>query len=323
MNDIKDFLKQMQKEFGDNAVFTLKDIEQAKVEVIPTGSLALDIALGVGGIPRGRLTELYGQEAVGKTTLCYHILSEAQKQNLNVLFVDMENAVDLSYARDIGVDVDNVYWNQPLSMEEALGVVGAGIKSGVFGLIILDSIGSLAPIKEMEDTEEKANVALVARALAKFFRIHNHDIRENNVAVLFTNQIRDKIGSFYATTTTPGGHAKNHARSVAMSMRRNGDIKDGKSNIGFTAEVDIKKNKLASPFKTASLDIIYGKGIDAYRDMVEVAKNLGVVTLKGSYYVYIDESLGQGKDNAAETLRNNPTMVESVRNECFRRMGKE
>lgn len=317
MENIDEFLKKMKKTFGDNAVFTLKDHEQPNVDVVPTGSLALDIALGIGGIPRGRLTELYGADGVGKTTLCFHIIAEAQKQGLEVLFVDMENAVDVKYAEAIGVDLNKVYWNQPDNSTEALGVIESAISSGAFGLIILDSVASLAPVKEQEDELASANVALTPRELAKFFRRNNHVIRESNVALLFTNQLRDNIGAYFGGTVTPGGRALKHSRSVALSMRRAADIKDGKEVIGHTAEIDIKKNKLAVPFKSAAFDIIYGKGIDPYRDMIEVAKNLGVIILKGSYYVYIDESMGQGKDNAAETLRNNPQMFEEIRKACF------
>lgn len=317
MTDINQFLKDMKKKFGDNAVFQLKDKEVEKVDVIPTGSLALDLALGVGGIPKGRTTELYGLQATGKTTLCFHIIKEAQKLGNNVLFVDSENAMDLKYAKDIGVDVDAVYWNQPSSDNEALGILEAAIASKSFGLVILDSVASLSPQKEKEDDFESANVALTPRALSKFFRRNNYEIRANNVAVLMTNQLRDNIGSYYGGTVTPGGHALRFARSVAMSIRRTTDIKQAGGVVGHTVEVDIKKNKLAPPFRTAQFDIIYGKGIDPYRDMVEVAKNLGVIQLKGSYYVYGDESLGQGKDNATESLKENQALVEEIRERCF------
>jgi recombination protein RecA len=316
MSDIEAFLKSMKKEFGDNAIFKLGD-KQEQVDVVPTGSLALDVALGVGGIPRGRLTELYGSDGVGKTTLCFHIMCEAQKLGLEVLFVDMENAVDVNYAKTIGVAVDKVYWNQPSSSEEALGIIEAAIRSGSFGLIILDSVAALAPQKEQSDDLGSANVALTPRALSNFFRRNSHEIREKNVALLFTNQVRDKIGSYFGGLTTPGGHSLRHSRSVALSMRKSTDIKSSGEVVGQTAEIDIKKNKLASPFKTAQFDIIYGKGIDPYRDVLEVAKNLGVVTLKGSYYVFNEESLGQGKENAAETLRNNEELMSAIRKGCF------
>jgi recombination protein RecA len=317
MNDINQFLKDMKKKFGDNAVFQLKDKKLEKIDVIPTGSLALDLALGVGGIPKGRTTELYGLQATGKTTLCFHIIKEAQRLGDSVLFVDMENAMDIKYAKSVGVDVDNVYWNQPSSAEEALGVLEAAIASKSFGLVILDSVASLSPQQEKEDEFEKASVALTPRALSKFFRRNNYLIRENNVAVLMTNQLRDNIGSYYGGTITPGGHALRYARSVAMSMRRTTDIKQNGEVVGHTAEIDIKKNKVAPPFRTAQFDIIYGKGIDPYRDIIEVAKNLGVIQLKGSYYVYGDESLGQGKDNATESLRANEGLVEEIRERCF------
>lgn len=317
MTAINEFLSSMKKEFGDNAIFTLKDRSLEEVDIIPTGSISLDLALGVGGIPRGRLTELYGNEGVGKTTLCFHIMSSAQKEGLEVLFVDMENAVDIKYAGSIGVDIDNVYWNQPTSSEEALSIIESAIRSKAFGLIVLDSIASLAPAKEQEDELGQANIALTPRALSQFFRRNNHEIRVSNSAILFTNQIRDKIGSYYGGIATPGGHAKNHARSVALYMTRSGDIKEGNDITGFTASISVKKNKVAPPFKTAQFDIIYGKGIDPHRDLIEVAKSLGIVLVKGSYYVYNDKNLGQGKENSAQTLRENPELMQEIREACF------
>lgn len=317
MTEIDNFLKEMKKEFGDNAVFTLKDIELQKVDVIPTGSLAVDVALGIGGIPRGRVTELYGQQGAGKTTLCYHVMAEAQKLGLKVLFVDSENAVDISYAKDLGVDVDSIYWNQPMTSLEALTAMEKAINTGEFGLVILDSIAMLAPKKEQDDDFENANVALNARDLSKFFRRQSYNIRDKNVALLMTNQLRANIGSYFGGTVTPGGNAKDYAASVLISIKRSAEIKDAKDVIGHTAEVNIKKNKLAPPFRTATFDIIYGEGIDPYRDMVEVAKNLGVLTQKGSYYVYKDENIGQGKDKAAEALRANKELYQEIRKECL------
>jgi len=322
MDNMEAFLKQMRKEFGDIAVFSLDDVPDIEVDVIPTGSLALDVALGVGGIPRGRLTELYGYEATGKTTLCFHIIAEAQKQGLNTLFVDMENAVDLDYAQKIGVNTNiaeggKVYWNQPSTQEEALKAVEGGIRSNAFGLVILDSVAALAPQKEQDDELGSANVALTPRALTQFLRRNMHHIRENNVAVLFTNQVRDNISSFFGGIVTPGGNALKHSRSVALYIRRKGDIKVSGDIVGHTAEIVVKKNKLAAPFKTAEFDIIYGEGIDPYRDLLEVAKNLGVVIQKGPYYTYEGDNLGQGKENAAQGLRDNEDLFNKIREECL------
>lgn len=322
MDEMEQFLKRMRKEFGDVAVFSLDDVPEVEVDVIPTGSLALDVALGVGGIPRGRLTELYGSEGSGKTTLCFHVVCEAQKLGLNTLFVDMENSINLEYAQKIGVKVDNeeggkVYWNQPSTQEEALKVIEEAIRSKAFGLIILDSVGALAPKKEQEDDLGSANVALTPRALTQFFRRNMYAMRDNNVAVLFTNQVRDNITSFFGGIVTPGGNALKHSRSVALYIRRKADVKTSGEVVGHTAEVVVKKNKLAAPFKSAEFDIIYGKGIDPYRDLIEVAKNLGVLIQKGPYYTYNGENIGQGKENAALELSTNPELVEEIRRECL------
>jgi recombination protein RecA len=318
--DLEKFFKDMRKEFGDNAIFKLGD-KPINVDVISTGSLSLDVALGVGGIPRGRLTEVSGPQGCGKTTLCLHVIKEAQKLGLNVLYVDAENAVDLNYAKQIGVDSDNIYWNQPSSAEEAIRIIEGALETGKFGLIILDSVAALSPQKEKEDDFESANVALTPRALSKLFRRISFSIRETNTALLFVNQLRDKIGSYFGGTVTPGGHALKYFQSVTLSMRRAEDIKDSKEVIGHTAEINIKKNKVASPFKSAQFDIIYGKGIDPYRDVLEVAKNLGVIIMKGSYYTFDGESLGQGKENSAELLLKNPELYVTIRERCLK--GKE
>jgi recombination protein RecA len=248
------------------------------------------------------------------------MITEAQKLGLKSFFVDMESAMNLDYAKGLGIQLEDIVWSQPSSTEEALGAIEDAIRSGIFGLIILDSVAALVSLKELEDDLGSANVALTARALSNFLRRNKSNILKNNVALVFTNQLRDKIGGYMGGTTTPGGRAIKFYDEVEMSIRRVQDIKDAKEIIGHTAEISIKKNKVAVPFKSAQFDIIYGKGIDPYRDMIEVAKNLGVLTLKGSYYVYIDESLGQGKDNAAETVKNNPSMMEEIRKECFERI---
>lgn len=320
MKDKDSFLREIrkiEKEYGDNSVFTLGEDVVVDVDVIPTGSLALDVALGVGGIPRGRLTELYGPDGAGKTTLAYHVVAEAQKLGLDVLFVDMENSVDINYAKNIGVDVENVYWSQPQYLEEALGVIEAAISTNSFQLIVLDSVASLAPMKEQEDELQDANVALTPRFLARFFRRQAHNVRDNNTALLFTNQLRDRIGAWVSGYTTPGGHALKHFRSVALYIRRATDIKASGEIVGHTAKVNVKKNKLAPPFREAELDIIYGEGIDPYRDLLEVAKNLGVVILKGSYYTYDGDNIGQGKDNASEALKNDEELFNKIREECL------
>lgn len=314
------FLKEMKKKFGEGSVFYLRDKPIQDVDVIPTGSLALDLALGVGGIPRARTTQLYGSDGTGKTTLAFHIIAEAQKLGLKVFFVDAEQAMDLTYAKSIGVDVDSILYCQPSSMEEALGNMEIAIESQEFQLIVLDSVAALSPQKEQDDDLGSANVALRARGLQNFLNRQQYNIRDYNIALLMINQIRDKIGSYFGGVTSPGGHALQHHKSVDLAIRRVSDIKDSKDIIGQTVEINVKKNKVAVPYKSAQFDIIYGKGIDPYRDMVEVAKNLGVLTLKGSYYVFIDESLGQGKDNAAETIKNNETLYNEIRKECFDRI---
>lgn len=306
-------LSQVEKQFGRGAVIRLGDENREGVESIPTGSLSLDVALGVGGIPRGRITEIYGPESGGKTTLTLHIIAEAQKRGGLALFVDAEHALDTAYAKQLGVDVDRLYVSQPNSGEEALEIMDAMVRSGAVDVVVLDSVAALVPKAELDGEMGDSHVGIVARMMAQALRKLGPSIGNTKTAAIFINQIREKIGVMYGNPeTTPGGRALKFFSSVRLEVRKGDAIKSGSEQIGARTKVKIVKNKVAPPFKQVEFDVIFGKGISRAGDLLDIATSQGIVTRSGTFYNYGDVRLGQGRDNAREFLEVNVEVFEEI-----------
>jgi recombination protein RecA len=313
------FLDYIVDKYGSDFVVS-DECQILKLDSIPTGSIALDFSLGVGGIPQGRFSELDGPESVGKSTLALSIASNCIRQGGKVLYIDVENTMSYDYIRalvDQDFSLDNILLVQPETAEEAFEIAERGIQSKEFRLIIFDSIGGLAPQKEKEDEFTDANVALVPRLLSKFLRRTAFDVRNNNVAFLFLNQVRDNIGSYVRSYTLPGGHALKHFCSIMVSMSKGEQIKFGDDIVGITSKFTVKKNKLAPPFRSFFLSIFFGKGIDTVRDLVDFGITMGVLQKGGPYIKYKDEVIGKGTVNAVEYLGEHKEIFEAVKNELM------
>jgi recombination protein RecA len=279
------------------------------VEAIPTGSLSLDLALGVGGIPRGRITEIYGPEASGKTTLCQHIVAEAQKMGGTCAYIDMEHALDPTYAARCGVDVDNLLISQPDMGEQALEIAETLVRSGAVEVIVIDSVAALVPRAEIEGDMGDATMGMQARLMSQACRKLSGAIKQTNTAVIFTNQLRQKIGVMFGNPeTTTGGMALKFYASVRLDVRRIQSIKLGAEIIGNRTRVRVVKNKVAPPFRTAEFDIMYNEGISKSGDLLDLATELEIVTKRGSFYSYGDLRLGQGRENAKDYIKQNPKL---------------
>nr|WP_290669458.1 recombinase RecA [Ardenticatena sp.] len=303
-------LEQLKKRFGDGTIMKLGEAPDLHVEAIPTGSIALDMALGIGGVPRGRITEIYGPESSGKTTLCQHIIAEAQKMGGVAAFIDVEHALDPAYAARCGVDVENLYISQPDTGEQALEITEALVRSGAVDVIVIDSVAALVPRAEIEGDMGDSHVGLQARLMSQALRKLAGAIKKSNTAVIFTNQIRMKIGVLFGNPeTTTGGNALKFYASVRMDIRRKEVIKQGGDIIGNRVLVKVKKNKVAPPFREATFDIMYNEGISREGDVLDVATNMNIVTKRGAYYSYGDIRLGQGRENARQFLREHPDML--------------
>ncbi len=301
------------KRFGEGTIMRLGEAVQQPVEVIPTGSLALDLALGVGGIPRGRITEIYGPEASGKTTLCLHVIAEAQKRGGIAAFIDMEHALDPHYAQRCGVDVDNLYVAQPDTGEQALEIAETLIRSGAVDVVVVDSVAALVPRAEIEGEMGDAHVGLQARLMSQALRKLAGAIRQSNTAMLFTNQLRMKIGTMFGNPeTTTGGMALKFYASVRLEIRRLQNLKAGGEIIGSRVRVRVTKNKVAPPFREAEFDILYNEGISKAGDILDLATELGLVTKRGTFFMYGDTRLGQGRENAREFLKAHPELLEEL-----------
>jgi len=308
-------LSNIKKRFGDGAIIRLGEATHLDVEAIPTGSISLDIALGIGGIPRGRVIEIYGPEMAGKTTLSYHIMAEAQKMDGVAAFIDMEHALDPAYARMCGVDVDNLYISQPDTGEQALEIAEALIRSGAVAVVVIDSVAALVPRAEIEGDMGDAHMGLQARLMSQALRKLSGAIKQSNTAMIFTNQLRMKIGVLFGNPeTTSGGRALKFYSSVRLDMRRVQSIKQGGEIIGSRTRVRVVKNKVAPPFKKAEFDIMYNEGISWVGDVLDLATEMELVTKRGAYYSYGETRLGQGRENAKEFLRSNPELTLEVEN---------
>jgi recombination protein RecA len=306
-------LGQVERAFGKGAIMRMGDGEREQIGAISTGSLSLDMCLGIGGLPRGRITEIYGPESGGKTTLALHCVAEAQKLGGLALYIDAEHAMDTEYARDLGVDVDKLYISQPSNGEEALEIADAMIRSGALDIVVIDSVAALVPKAEIEGEMGDSFVGIQARMMSQALRKLGGSLNKSNTAALFINQLREKIGVMYGNPeTTPGGRALKFWASVRLEVRKGDAIKNGTDQIGSRTKVKVVKNKVAPPFKTAEFDMIFGKGISRAGDLLDVATLRNLVTRAGTYYNYGETRLGQGRDNARAYLEQNPEVFEEL-----------
>ena len=306
-------ISQIEKNFGKGTVMRLGDRPEMNVEAIPTGSLALDAALGIGGVPKGRIIEIYGPESSGKTTLALHILAQAQKQGGEVAFVDAEHALDPDYAAALGVDTDNMLVSQPHTGEQALEITDALVRSGAVDAIVVDSVAALVPKQEIEGEMGDTFVGLQARLMSQALRKLAGTISKTNCVVIFINQLRMKIGVMYGNPeTTTGGNALKFYSSVRLDVRRVEAIKEGGNVIGNKTRVKVVKNKVAPPFREAYFDIMYGEGISKWGELVDLAVQMDIVQKSGSWFSMGDERIGQGKDSVKNFLINNPDIAETV-----------
>ena len=305
-------LAQIEKQFGKGAVMKLGDNASMQVDAISTGSLGLDLALGVGGVPRGRIIEVYGPESSGKTTLALHILAEAQKKGGEVAFIDVEHALDPTYAEALGVDINNLLVSQPDTGEQAMEICEALVRSGAIDAIVVDSVAAMVPRAEIEGEMGDSFVGLHARLMSQALRKLTGVIAKTNSIVIFINQLRDKIGVVYGNPeTTTGGNALKFYASVRIDIRRMSVIKDGEEQLGTRTKVKVVKNKVAPPFKRAEFDIMFGEGISKIGEIVDLGVDYGVVKKAGSWFSYGDRKIGQGRDAVKELLKND----EELRNE--------
>lgn len=306
-------LANLKKRFGEGTVMKLGEAERLRVAAIPTGSLSLDLALGIGGVPRGRITEIYGPESSGKTTICQHIIAEAQRMGGIAAFIDVEHALDPDYARRCGVNIEELYISQPDTGEQALEIAEALIRSGAVDVVVIDSVAALVPRAEIEGEMGDAHVGLQARLMSQALRKLVGAIKSSNTALIFTNQMRQKIGVMFGNPeTTPGGLALKFYASVRMDVRRIESIKQGGQTVGNRTRVTIKKNKVAPPFRQAEFDIMYNKGISKSGDLLDLGTNLGIIEKRGAFYTFEGTRLGQGRENAKEFLENSPEIAQRI-----------
>ena len=309
-------LAQIEKQHGKGSVMKLGASNASmNIETIPTGALSLDIALGIGGLPKGRVVEIYGPESSGKTTVALHMIAEVQKRGGIAGFIDAEHALDPVYAKAIGVDIDNLYISQPDFGEQALEITETFVRSGAVDIIIVDSVAALVPKAEIDGDMGDSHVGLQARLMSQALRKLTAIISKTNCIVVFINQLREKVGVMFGNPeTTTGGRALKFYSSVRMDVRRIETLKQSGEMVGNRARVKVVKNKVAPPFKEAEFDIMFGQGISREGDVLDLAAELGVIVKSGAWYAYKDDKIGQGRENAKMTLKNHPEMLEEVEN---------
>ncbi len=306
-------LSDITKRYGEGSIMRMGEAHHMAVEAIPTGSLSLDIALGVGGIPRGRITEIFGPESSGKTTICQHIVAEAQRVGGTAAYIDMEHALDPAYAAHCGVDVDSLLISQPDTGEQALEIAETLVRSGAVELVVVDSVAALVPRAEIEGDMGDASMGMQARLMSQALRKLSGAINQTKTAMIFTNQLRQKIGVMFGNPeTTPGGLALKFYASVRLDTRRIQNIKTGDEVTGSRTRVKVVKNKVAPPFRTAEFDIMYNQGISKTGDILDLATQLDIVTKRGAFFSYGDVRLGQGRENAKEFLQQNPELTKEI-----------
>ncbi|BCR35651.1 recombinase RecA [Mariniplasma anaerobium] len=306
-------MKQIEKQYGKGSVMRLGDEADHNLAANPSGSLGLDIALGIGGYPKGRIIEIYGPESSGKTTLALHAIAEVQKAGGYVAFIDAEHALDPKYARALGVDIDNLILSQPDTGEQALEIAEALIRSGSVDTIVIDSVAALVPEAEINGEMGDSHIGLQARLMSQAMRKLSGAISKTNTTAIFINQIREKVGVMFGSPeTTPGGRALKFYASVRLEIRRSETIKEGTEFVGNKAKIKVVKNKVAPPFKTAIVDIIYGKGISQAGELVDLASELDIINKSGAWYAYEGAKIGQGRENAKQFLLDNKDIYDKV-----------
>ena len=311
-------LGQITKQFGEGAVMKMGEKATMNIESVPTGALALDLALGVGGLPRGRVTEIYGPESSGKSTLATHVVAEAQRNGGICAYIDAEHAMDPVYARSIGVDVDELLISQPDTGEQALEIVDTLVRSGAIDVIVIDSVAALTPRAELEGEMGQSHVGLQARLMSQALRKLTSNLNKTKTICIFINQLREKIGVMFGSPeTTPGGRALKFYSSVRLDIRRIESLKSGVEIVGNRTRVKVVKNKCAPPFRQAEFDIMYGKGISREGSLLDTGVEMDIVTKSGAWYTYEGEQLGQGRENAKSFLSDNPEIMMEIENKIW------
>jgi recombination protein RecA len=306
-------LKQIEKQFGKGSIMKLGEQAEQKVATVSSGSIAVDVALGVGGYPRGRVVEIYGPESSGKTTVSLHAIAEAQRAGGQAAFIDAEHALDPVYARKLGVNVDELLLSQPDTGEQALEIAEALVRSGAVDIIVIDSVAALVPKAEIEGEMGDAHVGLQARLMSQALRKLSGAINKSKTTAIFINQIREKVGVMFGNPeTTPGGRALKFYSSVRLEVRRAETLKVGNDMVGNKTRIKVVKNKVAPPFKQAEVDIMYGEGISREGEILDIGSDLDIVMKSGAWYSYNDERLGQGRENAKQFLKENPAVAEEI-----------
>ena len=310
---IEQVMRDIEKQFGKGAVMKLGDHEHVKIDTIPSGSISLDIALGIGGYPKGRIIEIYGPESSGKTTFALHAIAEAQKKGGRAAFIDAEHALDPSYAAKIGVNINDLLLSQPDNGEQALEICEALVRSGAISIIVIDSVAALVPQAEIEGEMGDSHVGLQARLMSQALRKLSGIINKTNTICIFINQLREKVGVLFGNPeVTPGGRALKFYSSIRLEIRKGEAIKLGANVIGNRANIKVVKNKMAPPFKTCSVDIMYGEGVSATGELVDLGTEANVLVKSGAWYSYKGEKVGQGKENVKEWLKKNPELMEEI-----------
>ncbi|MCK9470923.1 MAG: recombinase RecA [Bacilli bacterium] len=312
---LEDAFKQIEKQFGKGSVMKLGDKAVGDIDVIPSGSISLDMALGVGGYPRGRIIEIYGPESSGKTTFALHAIAEAQKRGGYAAFIDAEHALDPNYAKNLGVDVNNLILSQPDTGEQALEITEHLIRSGAIDVIVIDSVAALVPKVEIDGDMGDTHIGMQARLMSQAMRKLSGVISKSNTIAIFINQIREKVGVMFGSPeTTSGGRALKFYATIRLDIRRVDAIKDGTEIIGNLTRIRVVKNKVAPPFKVCEVDLIYGKGVSYEGEVLDLAVNNEIVKKSGSWFSYNDEKLGQGRENVKTYLRENPNLLKEIDN---------
>jgi len=316
-------LAHIEKEYGKGAVMKLGDKGTTMdVETIPTGALSLDLALGLGGVPKGRVIEIYGPESSGKTTVTLHMVAEVQKRGGIAGFIDAEHALDPAYAKKIGVDIDNLYISQPDNGEQALEITETMVRSGAVDIVVIDSVAALVPKAEIDGDMGASHVGLQARLMSQALRKLTAIISKSNCIVIFINQLREKVGVMFGSPeTTTGGRALKFYSSIRLDIRKIETLKAGGEIVGNRARIKVVKNKIAPPFKEAEFDIMFGQGISKEGDVLDLAANIGIINKSGAWYSYADAKIGQGRENTKTYLRENPSVLEEVENKVRQHYG--